>query len=138
MEFMARWQQEILGATRIITALLYTQHGLNKMMGFPRREGQDWEFPEVMSLRIVSGTLELICGPLMALGLWTRPQAFVNSGHMAAAYFIGHWYGDSFFPYVNGGDASILFCFVFLLVSTFGPGAWALDNQKAGVKAAAE
>jgi putative oxidoreductase len=130
MQFMSRWQAEVLGATRIMTALLYTQHGTNKLLGFPLREGQDWEFPEVMSLRFVSGMLELIGGPIIALGLWTRPLCFLMSGHMAFAYFLGHA-GESFFPYVNNGDASILYCFMFLVLAAYGPGAWAIDNQLA-------
>lgn len=138
MDFMKQWQHEVLGASRIMTSLLYTQHGMNKLLGYPLREDQDWSFPEVASLRFLSGILELIGGPLIALGIMTRPLSFLMSGHMAAAYFIGHWYGDAFFPYLNGGDASILFCFMFLLLSAFGPGAWAVDNLKVSKTAPAE
>jgi putative oxidoreductase len=127
MQFMSRWTAECIGALRIMTALLYTQHGTNKLLGFPLREDQDFNFPEVASLRFVSGVLELFGGPIIALGLFTRPMAFLASGHMAAAYFIGHA-PDSFYPYVNEGDASILYCFVFLFLAAAGPGAWALDN----------
>lgn len=133
MTFVSRWQTEILGALRIMASLLYTQHGMNKLLGFPLREGQDFEFPEIGSLRLVSGVLELFGGPLIALGIFTRPLAFLMSGHMAFAYFFGHA-PDSFFPYLNGGDASILYCFIFFLIAAAGPGAWAIDNKLAGNK----
>ncbi len=133
MGFLSRYFTEILGASRIITALLYTQHGTNKLLGFPLREGQDFEFPEIASLRFISGALELIGGPLIAIGLATRPLAFLMSGHMAFAYFLGHA-PESFYPYVNGGDASILYCFMFLLLAAAGPGAWAVDNALKGSK----
>jgi len=128
MKFLSVWEPQILGASRIVTALLYTTHGCNKLLGFPLREGQDFEFPEVGSLRLISGSLELIGGPIIALGLWSRPLSFLMSGHMAFAYFLGHAPRD-FYPYVNNGDASALYCFMFLLIATLGPGAWALDNK---------
>ncbi len=133
MTFVSRWQTEILGALRIMASLLYTQHGMNKLLGYPLREGQDFEFPEIGSLRLVSGILELFGGPLIALGIFTRPLAFLMSGHMALAYFFGHA-PASFFPYLNGGDASILYCFIFLLIAAAGPGAWAIDNKLGGKK----
>jgi putative oxidoreductase len=136
MEFLSRWQLESLGAFRIMTALLYTQHGANKLLGFPLREDQNWDFPEVASLRFVSGVLELFGGPLIALGLFTRPLCFLMSGHMAFAYFMGHQ-PDGLYPYVNGGDLSIQFCFSFLLLAAAGPGAWALDNVMFAKKAPA-
>jgi len=135
MDMLSRWQPQILGLCRIMTALLYTQHGTNKLLGFPLREGQDFDFPEITSLRFISGALELIGGPIIALGLFTRPLCFLMSGHMAFAYFLGHA-PESFYPYVNGGDASILYCFMFLLLAAAGPGAWALDNQLAPAKVA--
>ena len=135
MEVLSRWQLQILGVTRIMTALLYTQHGANKLLGFPLREGQDFEFPEIASLRFISGALELFGGPIIALGLFTRPLCFLMSGHMAFAYFLGHA-PESFYPYVNNGDASILYCFMFLLLAAAGPGAWALDNQLSPAKVA--
>jgi putative oxidoreductase len=67
-----------------------------------------------------------VLGTLLVLGLFTRPAAFVASGHMAFAYFIGHA-GRSFFPTLNNGDAAILFCFVFLYIAAAGPGPWSLD-----------
>jgi putative oxidoreductase len=134
MQFLGRWQVEIIGALRIMTALLYTQHGTNKLLGFPLRPDQDFNFPDVMSLRFVSGVLELFGGPLIALGLFTRPLCFLMSGHMAFAYFLGHA-PDSFYPYVNEGDASILYSFNFLLLAAAGPGAWAIDNVRAPRKA---
>jgi putative oxidoreductase len=136
MQFLGRWQVESIGALRIVTALLYTQHGANKLLGFPLREDQDFDFPEIASLRFVSGVLELFGGPLIALGLFTRPLAFLMSGHMAFAYFLGHA-PDSLYPYINGGDAAILYCFNFLFLAAAGPGAWAIDNIRSPAKASA-
>ena len=80
-----------------------------------------------MSLSWVAGVLELFGGALLALGLFTRPVAFVLSGEMAFAYWIAHA-PQSFFPVLNGGDAAILYCFVFLYLAAAGGGAWSLDH----------
>ena len=79
-----------------------------------------------MSLPWIAGVLELFGGALLALGLFTRPVAFVLAGQMAVAYFLAHA-PQSFFPLLNGGDAAILYCFVFLYLVFAGPGAWSLD-----------
>jgi putative oxidoreductase len=73
--------------------------------------------------------MELVGGVLLAIGLWTRPVAFVLAGEMAFAYFIAHA-PRNFFPALNGGDAAILYCFVFLYMSAAGGGAWSLDNAR--------
>lgn len=112
-------------ALRIMAGLLYFAHGTQKMFNFP--------IPgpgTLSSLQLASGLLELIGGALIVLGLFTRPVAFVLSGHMAFAYFMAHA-PQSFYPVANGGDAAILFCFVFLLIATMGSGKYALDNRKA-------
>jgi putative oxidoreductase len=79
----------------------------------------------------VQGCLELIGGVLIILGLFTRPVAFVLAGNMAVAYFIAH-FPRSFFPALNGGDAAILFCFVFLYLAAAGGGVWSLDARRRG------
>ena len=80
-------------------------------------------------LQQISGILEVVLGALVALGLFTRPAAFVASGHMAFASFIGHA-PRNFFPTLNNGDAAILFCFVFLYLAAAGPGPWSLDATR--------
>ena len=113
-----------LAALRIMTGLLYLEHGTQKLFSFPIPG------PETLgTLSLVSGILELVGGILITIGLFTRPVAFVLSGHMAFAYFIAHA-PQNFFPVGNGGDAAILFSFVFLYLVTAGAGALSLDNGK--------
>jgi putative oxidoreductase len=75
--------------------------------------------------------LELVGGALLALGLFTRPVAFILSGEMAFAYWLAHA-PRSFFPVLNGGDAAILYCFVFLYLACAGGGSWSVDTLRAG------
>jgi putative oxidoreductase len=81
-----------------------------------------------MTLMWIQGLIEFAGGALLALGLFTRPIAFILSGDMAVAYFMGHA-SKGFFPLLNGGDAAILYCFVFLLFFVAGPGRWSLDAE---------
>lgn len=126
MGFLDRFSGPLLSALRIMAALLYLAHGTSKLLGFPPTE-MFAQAPEMGTLIWFSGVLEVVCGALIALGLFTRPAAFLASGHMAVAYFIGHA-SQATFPVQNGGDAAILFCFAFLYLAAAGGGPWALDN----------
>ena len=108
----------VLGIFRIIAALMFMLHGTAKLFGWP--EGS----PAAIGAWPVwwAGVLEVVLGSLIALGLFTRAAAFVASGMMAVAYFWKH-FPDSFWPIVNGGEAAVLYCFVFLLLVFTGPGA---------------
>lgn len=128
--FLSDWAPRLLSVLRIMAALLYMAHGTQKLLGFPAMPGGR-PMPELLTLQGVSGILELVLGVLLVLGLFTRPAAFVASGHMAFAYFIGHA-PRNFFPALNGGDAAILFCFVFLYLAAAGPGPWSLDAARTG------
>ena len=128
--FLSDWAPRLLSVLRIMAALLYLAHGTQKLFGFPDMPAGR-PMPELLTLQGISGILELVLGALLALGLFTRPAAFVASGHMAFAYFIGHAPRD-FFPALNGGDAAILYCFVFLYIAAAGPGPWSLDATRAG------
>ncbi len=111
----------LLSALRIVCGLLLLNFGTMKILGFPAGMS-----PPVGSLSWVAGMLELCLGFLVAIGLFTRPAAFVLSGLMAAAYFIGH-FPKSFFPSLNGGMAAAALCFVFLYVAAAGAGPISID-----------
>lgn len=117
-----------LGVLRIMSGLLFLAHGTQKFLSFPGGEragsGLALDSPPAFA-----GIVELVAGALIALGLFTRPAAFLASGTMAAAYFIAHA-PQNFFPVNNMGDAAILYCFVFLLFVFTGPGRFALDNRR--------
>ena len=113
-----------LGALRIVAALLFMAHGTQKLFGFPAPP--DGGLPEMWSLFWIGAWIELVGGALLLGGLFTRPVAFVLSGQMAVAYWMFHAPAN-FYPVLNGGDAAILFSFVFLLLVFSGPGAWSLD-----------
>jgi putative oxidoreductase len=120
------YQPQALAALRIVTALLFIEHGTQKFFNFPPAAQP---FGSMMNLMGVAGALELIGGLLILVGLFTRPVAFVLCGFMAVAYFMAHA-PQSFYPVNNGGDAAILYCFVFLYLTAAGPGAFALDNRR--------
>ncbi|NTF08188.1 DoxX family protein [Agrobacterium rubi] len=122
---LSRYQPYALAALRIIAALLFIEHGTQKLFGFPASTMEGSLPPMLM----VAALLELIGGILILIGLFTRPVAFVLSGLMAFAYFMAHA-PKSFFPVLNGGDAAILFCFVFLYLVTAGPGAFSVDASR--------
>ena len=133
MSFLDRFSPQLLSTLRIVSALIFMAHGTAKLLGFPPTEMPQ---PDPMTLFWFAGVLELVGGALLALGLFTRPVAFVLSGEMAFAYFMGHA-TQAFFPLQNGGDAAILYCFVFLYIAAAGPGPWALDNMLSRKKAPA-
>jgi putative oxidoreductase len=121
------WAPRVLSILRIVAALIFFEHGTQKLLGFPPSPGP----PALLSLSWIAGALELVGGFLLILGLFTRPVAFILSGEMAFAYFIGHA-PRSLFPVLNGGDAAILYCFVFLYLAFAGGGPWSLDALRAG------
>jgi putative oxidoreductase len=110
-----------LSILRIMVALLFFEHGLSKMFGFPATQ-----VPPGLTLHWFAGVLEFAGGALLILGLWTRLAAFVLSGEMAFAYFLSHA-PHGFFPILNRGEGAVLFCFVFLYFAFAGAGPWSLD-----------
>lgn len=120
------WEPRILSILRIVLGLLYAQHGLFKIFGFP--PGSTPAKPYVLMSLVpgLAGLLELIGGTLVAIGLFTRVVAFILSGEMAFAYFMAHA-TRAFYPYSNGGELAVLYCFVFLYLAFAGGGPWSLD-----------
>lgn len=123
---LSQWTPYALAALRIVAGLIFLEHGSQKLLGFPDGERA---FVEVMSIGWWAGLLELILGALIIVGLFTRIAAFVASGEMAVAYWLAHA-PQNFFPVNNGGDAAILYCFVFLLLVFTGPGKWSIDGMR--------
>ena len=123
---LSRWTPHALGLLRIVAGLIFLEHGTQKFLSFPGGEmaGMGLGFA---NLGAWAGLIEIVCGLLIALGLFTRPAAFLASGTMAVAYWYAHAPQD-FFPVNNGGDAAILYCFVFLFLVFAGPGRWSLDG----------
>ena len=125
-EGLSKYQPQFLAILRIVTALLYIEHGTMKLFGFPPSE---MFANELGTLMLVAGILEAFGGLLIIIGFHTRTAAFILSGQMAAAYFMAHA-PQSFFPANNMGDAAILFCFIFLYLVFAGPGAWSVDGAR--------
>ena len=118
--------ERALGLLRIVTALLFLQHGLAKHFGFPHVASFD--NLKVFSLLGLAGAIEIVGSLLLLLGLFTRPAAFIMSGEMAVAYFMSHA-PHGFFPILNGGELAVLYCFVFLFIAVAGGGAWSLERR---------
>jgi putative oxidoreductase len=108
---------------RVVAGLLFFQHGAEKLWGFAGARAE----PTLFAVRGLAGILEGVGGPLLVLGLWTRPTAFILSGEMAVAYFRSGA-PRGFFPIANGGEEATLFAFLFLWLWTAGPGAWSVDE----------
>jgi putative oxidoreductase len=112
---------------RVITGLLFMQHGLQKLFGLLVDPSRPWTGPPPMFSQFwFAGVLECFGGALIAVGLLTRPVAFLLSGEMAVAYFQAH-FPRSFWPILNGGEVVILFCFLYLHLFAVGAGPWSVD-----------
>src|SRR3954468_962269 len=120
------WAPRVLSVVRIVAALIFMEHGTAKLLGFPPSPNPA---PAALSLTWFAGAIELVGGALLALGLFTRPVAFILSGEMAFAYWMAHA-PRGFHPLANGGEGAILFCFVFLYIAAAGPGPWSIDTAR--------
>lgn len=126
MQWLSKYTEYSYALLRIISGAIFLFHGLQKIFGV-LTEGQ----PPIGSQLWIGGMIELICGIAIVIGFRTRWAAFLASGTMAVAYFQFHWkfqFGPQFFPAVNGGDAAILYCLVFLYIACRGSGIWAADK----------
>ncbi len=125
-QMLSRWQPTALSLFRFITGLLLFQYGVAKIFKFPVLP----YFANIPPLIQAAGWIELILGALLMIGLFTRLVAFVLSGEMASAYFLGHMFKTGepvLHPLNNGGTAAILFCFACLFISTAGGGPYSVD-----------
>jgi putative oxidoreductase len=127
MPIPASWTDRLLSILRIVVGLGFMDHGISKFFGVP-------PFPMPLTpLLTVAGGLELVGGALILIGLFTRPVAFVLCGNMAVAYFMAH-FPKGFFPAANGGEAAMLYCFVFLYLAAAGGGVWSVDAVRGGAR----
>jgi len=126
MGSLERFTPYVLSILRIVTALIFIEHGTQKLFGFPALPPSG-STVAIFSLYGAAALMEVILGPLVLVGLLTRPAAFLLSGEMAVAYWYSHA-PRSVYPLLNGGDAAILFCFVFLFIAFAGPGPLSLDR----------
>src|SRR4051794_12678602 len=123
---LERWEPMVLSIFRIMVGLLLFQYGVAKILQYPALP----YFANIPPLIAFAGWLELVLGALLILGLFTRPVAFILSGEMAFAYFMGHMFKAAtpvFIPLLNGGNAAILFCFACLYLACAGGGLWSVD-----------
>ena len=122
--FLDRWRPAVLSMLRIVVALLFVEHGLMKLFGFPAPQpGTENGLPPML---LVAALIETIAGGLVAVGLFTRAAAFLCSGMIAVGYFSAHA-PQGFWPALNGGEPAVLFAFTFLYFVFAGGGAWSLD-----------
>ena len=128
MEQLSKYTDIVYAVLRMVTAALFMFHGVQKIFGVMTAEP-----PPFGSQLWIGGLIELVCGVLVLIGYRTRWAAFLASGTMAVAYFQFHWkfqFNPQIFPAINGGDAAILYCFVFLYIACRGSGIWSLDKDQ--------
>jgi putative oxidoreductase len=126
-------EPRMLSILRIVVGLLYVEHGLAKVLGFPLQPNHAPYALFTLNPGF-QGLLELVGGLLLALGLFTRTVAFILAGNMAVAYFMAHA-PRGFFPLLNGGELAIVYCFVFLYLWVAGGGEWSVDRIRAPASA---
>ncbi len=124
----ARLETVSYAALRIVAGFMFLWHGTQKLFGVPATKAM----PAMLEQKWFGGVIELVAGALIAVGLFTRPAAFLASGMMAVAYIQFHWkgaFGEDFLPLVNKGELAVLYCFVFLLIWARGAGPISIDRQ---------
>ena len=122
MPIPASWSDKLLSVLRIVAGLSFLQHGTSKFFNLP-------PFPMPLNpLLYAAGAIELVGGALLVIGLFTRPVAFIAAGMCAVGYWLAHG-SQGFFPAANGGEAILLFTFIFLYLAAAGGGAWGLDRN---------
>jgi len=127
LPWLSRWQPQVHALLRIVAGLLFLEHGTAKLFAFPLfPQGMPHPLPTMI---LASAVIELVCGLLITLGLFTRLAAFVASGEMAVAYFMAHA-PKGFWPIANMGEPAILYCFIFLFLAAAGAGAWSIDGAR--------
>ncbi|MEA2339710.1 MAG: putative oxidoreductase [Thermoanaerobaculia bacterium] len=127
-EVIGRFSAQTFALLRIIAGLMFAMHGTQKLFGWPPSDMMKGGGGGLPPLLMAAGVIELVCGLLIAIGFFTGIAAFIASGEMAVAYFMGHAAKGGFWPIVNKGELAALYCFVFLFIAAHGAGIWSLDN----------
>lgn len=125
MKFLDGYVEQAHALLRIVAGLLFLAHGVQKFFNFPG----NFPFP-LNPMLYAAGAIELVAGGLIAIGLFTRPAAFIASGMSAVGYWVAHGL-QSPFPIANGGETIALYCFIFLFIATRGAGIWSVDAARA-------
>lgn len=125
MTFLDKWQPQLLAVLRIVSGLLFIEHGTAKLLHVPNVAMFDHPLSPLLT---AAGAIEIVGGAFVTLGFFARYAAFIISGEMAVAYFMAHA-PQSFFPVLNLGENAILFCFIFLYLAAAGPGAWSINRR---------
>jgi putative oxidoreductase len=125
-ELIGRFSAQTFAILRIIAGIMFAMHGTQKLFGYPPMpKGMSGPLPPLL---MVAGGIELVCGFLIVIGFFTGIAAFIASGEMAAAYFMGHASHGGFWPIENQGELALLYCAVWLFVAAHGAGIWSVDN----------
>ncbi len=127
LSFMSRYDAQTYAILRIVMGFLFFWHGSQKLLGFPAGLPEGIPLP----VQYVAGSIELVGGGLILIGLMTRPAAFLCSGLMAVAYWIGHG-TKAVLPIVNHGELAVMYCFAFLFIAAHGSGIWSVDAMRSG------
>jgi putative oxidoreductase len=125
VSFMKAYENQTYALLRIVSGFVFLFHGTQKLLNFPARGGGDLP----AHIQSIAGPIELVGGILIMIGLFTAPVAFLASGLMAAAYWMAHFSSEAYLPIMNRGDAAVLYCFVFLYLSTKGDGIWSVGGK---------
>jgi putative oxidoreductase len=132
--FLGRYSEYIYAILRIVSGFLFIWHGTQKWLSFPPQANAS---PGGMTATMaVAGSIEMLGGFLIMIGLFTGFAAFIASGLMAFAYFIGHFSTSAFLPIVNRGELAVLYCFVFLYIAARGSGMWSVEGAFKGSRTA--
>ncbi|ATW04087.1 DoxX family protein [Sphingorhabdus sp. YGSMI21] len=123
MKFLDGYKEHTYALLRIVAGLLFMAHGVQKLFNFPAA----FDYP-LNPVLYAAAAIELIGGAAIALGLFTRPAAFIASGMSAAAYWMAHG-SSGLYPITNGGEIVALYCFIFLFIAARGAGMWSVDGK---------
>ena len=128
--FLGRYSTYIYAILRIVSGFLFLWHGSQKLLGYPPQQLPPGAPPPegISPLMALGGTIELVGGILIMIGLFTGFAAFLASGMMAVAYFMVHFSIQSFLPVVNKGELAVVYCFLFLFIASRGSGVWSVDS----------